>query len=54
MMKHYSVNVEKDQDGYYVGAVPELPGCYTQAKTKKELSNRMKEAISLYLEVKNK
>ncbi len=48
----FTVVIEKDEDDYYVGEVVELPGCHTQAKTVDELMERMKEAISLYLEVK--
>jgi predicted RNase H-like HicB family nuclease len=46
----YAVLVEKDEAGYYVGSVPELPGCRTQAKTIDELLKRVKEAIELYLD----
>jgi len=42
--------VEKDEGGYYVASVPELPGCHTQAKTLDELTTRIKEAIQVYLE----
>lgn len=43
--------IEKDEDGYYVASVPELPGCHTQAKTLDELIERVREAVELYLEV---
>jgi predicted RNase H-like HicB family nuclease len=46
----FAVVVEKDEDGYYVASVPELPGCHTQAKTLDELNDRIEEAIELYLE----
>lgn len=46
----FGVVVEKDQDGYYVASVPELPGCHTQAKTLDEVMKRIKEAIQAYLE----
>ena len=49
-MGKYTVVVEKGDDGYYVGEVLELPGCHTQAKTLEELDERLKEAVSLYLE----
>jgi predicted RNase H-like HicB family nuclease len=39
-----------DEDGYYVGSVPELPGCHTQTQTLKTLMERIREAIELYLE----
>jgi predicted RNase H-like HicB family nuclease len=48
----FSVVIEKDEDGYYVASVPELPGCHTQSKTLDELLERIKEAVELYLEVK--
>ena len=47
----FTVVIERDEDGYYVASVPELPGCHTQAKDLNELVNRVKEAIKLYLEV---
>jgi predicted RNase H-like HicB family nuclease len=46
----FSVIVEKDEDGYYVASVPELPGCHTQAKTLDAVMERIKEAIQIYLE----
>ena len=36
----FAVVVERDEDGYYVASVPELPGCHTQAKTLDELTVR--------------
>jgi len=53
MDREYTVVVEKDEDGYYVGEVIELPGCHSQAKSMDELMERMGEAISLYVEVKS-
>jgi predicted RNase H-like HicB family nuclease len=46
----FAVIVERDEDGYYVASVPELPGCHTQAKTLDELMKRVREAIEAYLE----
>ena len=43
--------IERDEDGYYVAYVPELPGCHTQARTLDELMDRVREAVELYLEV---
>jgi predicted RNase H-like HicB family nuclease len=47
----FNIVIEKDEDGYYVASVPELPGCHTQAKDLDQLVARIREAISLYLEV---
>ena len=53
MKKRFTVVVERGEDGYFIGSIPELPGCHTQAKTEQELLERMKEAIGLYLETIN-
>lgn len=46
---HFSVIVEKDDDGYYAYC-PELQGCYTQGDTYEEAIENIKDAISLHLE----
>jgi predicted RNase H-like HicB family nuclease len=48
--KTFTVVIERDEDGYYVGTVPTLPGCHTQAKTLDTLMKRMREAVALCLE----
>ncbi|MEK6915776.1 MAG: type II toxin-antitoxin system HicB family antitoxin [Nanoarchaeota archaeon] len=49
----FTVIIEQDEDGIYVASVPEIQGCYTQAKTIPELLERIKEAIELCLETDN-
>ena len=51
MSTEYTIVIEKDEDGYYVGSVPGLPGCHTQGKSIDQLLERMQEAIALWLEV---
>ena len=48
----FSIIITQDEDGYYLGRVPSLPGCHTQAKNLNTLYKRMEEAIQLWLEVK--
>jgi len=48
---NFTVVIEKDEDGFYVGSVPVLRGCHTQGKTMDELLKNIKEAIELCLEV---
>jgi predicted RNase H-like HicB family nuclease len=42
----FAVVVEKDEDGYYVASVPELPGCHTQARTLDELTELIPKTIA--------
>lgn len=50
--KHqFKVIIERDEDGYFIASVPALPGCHTQAKIFSELTERVREAIELCLEV---
>lgn len=50
MKRKYNVIIEKDEDGWYVSEVVELPGCHTQGKTIDQLMERTREAIKAYLE----
>ena len=49
----YHLKVERDEDGVFVGTVPELPGCVSQGATEAELLANMEEAILLYLETRD-
>ena len=51
MTRQFDVIVEKDSDGYFVATVPALHGCHSQAKSLDVLMERIKEAITLCLEV---
>jgi len=48
---NFTVIIEKDEDGFYIGSVPALKGCHTQGKTMDELMENVKEAIELCLDV---
>lgn len=50
-MREFSVIIERDEDGWFIATVPELPGCHTQAKSLDKLLVRAREAIGLCLEV---
>jgi hypothetical protein len=43
------VVIERDEDGYYVAWVPQLPGCHTQGRSLDEVTQRIREAIELCL-----
>jgi len=50
MKQEFNVIIERDADGYFVGSVPSLRGCHTQAKSLDVLVRRIQEAIALCLE----
>jgi predicted RNase H-like HicB family nuclease len=48
--KEFYVIIERDEDGYFVGEVPQLKACYSQGETIDELMHNIKEVIELCLE----
>jgi predicted RNase H-like HicB family nuclease len=49
--KHdFYVVIERDEDGYFIGEVPQLKGCYSQGDTLDELMDNIREVIELCLE----
>ncbi|MCP4663389.1 MAG: type II toxin-antitoxin system HicB family antitoxin [bacterium] len=51
MGREFNVIIERDTEGYYVGSVPGLKGCHTQARSLDVLLERIREVIELCLEV---
>jgi predicted RNase H-like HicB family nuclease len=51
MNREFNVIIEQDKEGFFIAFVPELKGCFTQAKSLDTLMRRVKEAIELCLEV---
>jgi len=49
-VRDFYVLVERDEDGFYVGEVPQLRACYSQGRTLDELMTNMREVIELCLE----
>ncbi len=47
---HFTILIEKDEDGVFVGSVPALKGCHTQANSIEQLLSRIQEAIALCVE----
>jgi len=42
--------IERDEDGIYVGEVPQLKACYSQGETVDELMQNIREVIEMCLE----
>lgn len=53
MAREFDVVVEQDSAGFYVGSVPAIPGCHTQARSLDQLMERIREAIALCLEAED-
>ena len=49
--RQFDVVIERDEEGYYIASVPQLPGCQTQARSLDEVTERIREAIELCLQV---
>ena len=50
MKREFYVVIERDEDGFFVGEVPQLPACYAQGRTLDELMQNIREVIALVLE----
>ncbi|PZU93717.1 MAG: hypothetical protein DCE90_15970 [Pseudanabaena sp.] len=48
--KEFYVVIERDEDGIYIGEVPQLRACYSQGCTVDELMLNMREVIEMCLE----
>lgn len=48
--REFYVIIERDEDGYYVGEVPQVKACYSQDETIDELMANIKEVIEISLE----
>ena len=45
----FDVEIERDDDGFYIANVPALKGCHTQAESLDELAVRVREVVTLCL-----
>jgi predicted RNase H-like HicB family nuclease len=48
-MKTYRVKLERDEDGWWVAEVAEIPQCHTQGRTIRQAMERIREALSLFV-----
>lgn len=51
MSSTYRVLVQRDEAGYWIGTVPELPGTHIQVTRLDEMDQRAREVIALRLDV---
>jgi predicted RNase H-like HicB family nuclease len=48
--KEFYVVIERDENGIYIGEVPQLKACYSQGETIDELMQNIREVIDMCLE----
>jgi predicted RNase H-like HicB family nuclease len=51
VLRQFDVVIERDEEGFYVASVPQIPACHTQARSLDEITQRIREAIELCLDV---
>lgn len=49
MKSNFTIFIERDEDGMYIGSVPSIPSCYAQGKTQEEMTKNLSEVIKLCL-----
>lgn len=46
---NFTVYIEQDEDGVFVGSVPSVPSCYAQGRTQKEMLDNLQDVLKLCL-----
>jgi predicted RNase H-like HicB family nuclease len=44
---HFTVYIEQDEDGVFLGSVPILPGCHAEGKTQAETMKNLEPVFGL-------
>src|SRR2546429_10014702 len=42
--RQFDVVIERDQEGYYIASVPQIPACHTQPRSLDEVTHAIREA----------
>lgn len=45
----FTVYIEQDEDGVFVGSVPPVPSCHAQGKTQEEMLDNLQSVLRLCL-----
>jgi len=49
-MATYKVVMERDEEGAWIVRVPEVQGCHTSGRSIRQATNRIREALSLFVD----
>lgn len=45
----YTIYIEQDEDGMFIGSIPSVPSCYADGKTQKEMLKNLEQVLKLCL-----
>ena len=45
----FTVYIEQDEDGMFIGSIPSIPSCHAQGKTQEEMLKNLAEVVKLCL-----
>ena len=51
---NFTVYIERDEDGVFIGSIPAIPSCYAQGKTQEDMLKNLREVLRLCLRNNNK
>ena len=46
---NFTVYIERDEDGVFIGSIPTIPSCYAQGKTQEDMLKNIQEVLRLCL-----
>ncbi len=52
--KQFTVYIEQDEDGIFVGSIPAVPSCHAEGKTQEEMMKNLATVLKLCLRNINK
>ncbi|MCK5022037.1 MAG: type II toxin-antitoxin system HicB family antitoxin [Candidatus Pacebacteria bacterium] len=47
--KFFTVYIEQDEDGIYIGSIPAVNSCYAEGKTQEKMFENLQEVLKLCL-----
>ena len=45
----FTVYIEQDEDGMFIGSIPTIPSCYAEGKTQEEMLRNLSDVLKLCL-----
>lgn len=45
----FTVYIEQDEDGMFIGSIPNIPSCYAEGQTQAEMLKNLEEVLELCL-----